>query len=150
MSKFTGNFLASHLKWHMTLTFELMNQYLLCNSFRLPLKHTLESGTMKQQINWNSLEIICRYYTWSIFVSKFCSFYFFLKIKCIWHLNSQILLPVKLLEQNLPMDSAYKSKDVKAAPIRVIQLLYNAGVSRRNIWILSEFLSVSLSLAVIV
>nr|KYP51318.1 Nudix hydrolase 3 [Cajanus cajan] len=33
----------------------------------------------------------------------------------------------KLLEQNLPMDSAYKSKDVNAAPIRVIQLLYNAG-----------------------
>ncbi|ESW18170.1 hypothetical protein PHAVU_006G018900 [Phaseolus vulgaris] len=34
---------------------------------------------------------------------------------------------LQLLEQNLPMDSAYKSKDVKAAPIRVIQLLYNAG-----------------------
>ncbi|KHN30805.1 Nudix hydrolase 3 [Glycine soja] len=32
-----------------------------------------------------------------------------------------------LLEQNLPMDSAYKSEDVNAAPIRVIQLLYNAG-----------------------
>ncbi|KAJ8755200.1 hypothetical protein K2173_018998 [Erythroxylum novogranatense] len=34
---------------------------------------------------------------------------------------------LQLLEQNLPMDSAYKSKDVNAAPIRVIQLLYNAG-----------------------
>ncbi|QCD79253.1 dipeptidyl-peptidase III [Vigna unguiculata] len=34
---------------------------------------------------------------------------------------------LQLLEQNLPMDSAYKSKDVSAAPIRVIQLLYNAG-----------------------
>nr|XP_009380775.1 PREDICTED: nudix hydrolase 3 [Musa acuminata subsp. malaccensis] len=31
------------------------------------------------------------------------------------------------LEQNLPMDSMYKSKDVVAAPIRVIQLVYNAG-----------------------
>ncbi|KAK4583656.1 hypothetical protein RGQ29_021685 [Quercus rubra] len=31
------------------------------------------------------------------------------------------------LEQNLPMDSMYKSEDVIAAPIRVIQLLYNAG-----------------------
>ncbi|WOL08617.1 nudix hydrolase 3 [Canna indica] len=31
------------------------------------------------------------------------------------------------LEQNLPMDSIYKSKDVVAAPIRVIQLIYNAG-----------------------
>ncbi|WVY93292.1 hypothetical protein V8G54_032380, partial [Vigna mungo] len=34
---------------------------------------------------------------------------------------------LQFLEQNLPMDSAYKSKDVSAAPIRVIQLLYNAG-----------------------
>ncbi|KAL5825376.1 hypothetical protein ACOSQ3_021439 [Xanthoceras sorbifolium] len=34
---------------------------------------------------------------------------------------------LQLLEQNLPMDSAYKSKDVIAAPIRVIQLVYNAG-----------------------
>ncbi|XP_027344440.1 nudix hydrolase 3 [Abrus precatorius] len=34
---------------------------------------------------------------------------------------------LQLLEENLPMDSAYKSKDVNAAPIRVIQLLYNAG-----------------------
>ncbi|KAJ8479905.1 hypothetical protein OPV22_023632 [Ensete ventricosum] len=31
------------------------------------------------------------------------------------------------LEQNLPLDSMYKSKDVVAAPIRVIQLVYNAG-----------------------
>ncbi|KAJ0075436.1 hypothetical protein Patl1_34829 [Pistacia atlantica] len=29
--------------------------------------------------------------------------------------------------KNLPMDDAYKSKDVIAAPIRVIQLVYNAG-----------------------
>lgn len=34
---------------------------------------------------------------------------------------------LQLLEQNLPMDSAYKSKSVNAAPIRVIQLLYNSG-----------------------
>ncbi|RDX67268.1 Nudix hydrolase 3, partial [Mucuna pruriens] len=34
---------------------------------------------------------------------------------------------MQLLEQNLPMDNAYKSKDVNAAPIRVIQLIYNAG-----------------------
>ncbi|XP_020266797.1 nudix hydrolase 3 [Asparagus officinalis] len=31
------------------------------------------------------------------------------------------------LEQNLPLDNVYKSKDVVAAPIRVIQLIYNAG-----------------------
>ncbi|KAJ0984916.1 hypothetical protein J5N97_003272 [Dioscorea zingiberensis] len=31
------------------------------------------------------------------------------------------------LEQNLPLDNIYKSKDVAAAPIRVIQLIYNAG-----------------------
>ncbi|GMN48060.1 hypothetical protein TIFTF001_017242 [Ficus carica] len=34
---------------------------------------------------------------------------------------------LQVLEQNLPMDNIYKSKDVIAAPIRVIQLLYNAG-----------------------
>ncbi|KAJ0006703.1 hypothetical protein Pint_30429 [Pistacia integerrima] len=34
---------------------------------------------------------------------------------------------LRVLEQNLPMDDAYKSKDVIAAPIRVIQLVYNAG-----------------------
>ncbi|KAK3219203.1 hypothetical protein Dsin_013173 [Dipteronia sinensis] len=34
---------------------------------------------------------------------------------------------LQLLEENLPMDSAYKSKDVIAAPIRVIQLVYNSG-----------------------
>ncbi|WJX32023.1 Nudix hydrolase 3, variant 2 [Trifolium repens] len=34
---------------------------------------------------------------------------------------------LQLLEQNLPMDNAYKAKHVNAAPIRVIQLLYNAG-----------------------
>ncbi|KAL9242107.1 hypothetical protein vseg_016141 [Gypsophila vaccaria] len=32
-----------------------------------------------------------------------------------------------VLEQNLPMDDKFKSKDVTAAPIRVIQLIYNAG-----------------------
>ncbi|KAL9690340.1 hypothetical protein QQ045_010738 [Rhodiola kirilowii] len=31
------------------------------------------------------------------------------------------------LEENLPLESIYKSKDVIAAPIRVIQLLYNSG-----------------------
>uniref|UniRef100_A0A7N0VMC7 Nudix hydrolase domain-containing protein n=1 Tax=Kalanchoe fedtschenkoi TaxID=63787 RepID=A0A7N0VMC7_KALFE len=31
------------------------------------------------------------------------------------------------LEENLPLESVYKSKDVIAAPIRVIQLLYNSG-----------------------
>eukprot|EP00257_Ricinus_communis_P013454 XP_015570885.1 nudix hydrolase 3 [Ricinus communis] len=34
---------------------------------------------------------------------------------------------LQVLEQNLPMDSSYKSTDVNAAPIRVIQLIYNAG-----------------------
>ncbi|KAI4379246.1 hypothetical protein MLD38_005569 [Melastoma candidum] len=34
---------------------------------------------------------------------------------------------LKVLEQNLPLDNAYKSKDIIAAPIRVIQLVYNAG-----------------------
>ncbi|XP_054782609.1 nudix hydrolase 3-like [Prosopis cineraria] len=34
---------------------------------------------------------------------------------------------LQVLEQNLPMDSAYKSKHVNAAPIRIIQLIYNAG-----------------------
>ncbi|XP_044496382.1 nudix hydrolase 3 isoform X1 [Mangifera indica] len=34
---------------------------------------------------------------------------------------------LQVLEENLPMDDAYKSKDVIAAPIRVIQLVYNAG-----------------------
>ncbi|XP_007023537.2 PREDICTED: nudix hydrolase 3 [Theobroma cacao] len=34
---------------------------------------------------------------------------------------------LQVLEQNLPMDDAYKSKDIIAAPIRVVQLIYNAG-----------------------
>ncbi|XP_024028512.1 nudix hydrolase 3 isoform X1 [Morus notabilis] len=34
---------------------------------------------------------------------------------------------LQVLEQNLPLDNMYKSKDVIAAPIRVINLLYNAG-----------------------
>ncbi|KAJ9178897.1 hypothetical protein P3X46_010743 [Hevea brasiliensis] len=34
---------------------------------------------------------------------------------------------LQVLEQHLPMDDAYKSTDVKAAPIRVIRLIYNAG-----------------------
>ncbi|XP_037491143.1 nudix hydrolase 3 isoform X2 [Jatropha curcas] len=34
---------------------------------------------------------------------------------------------LQVLEQNLPMDNAYKSTNVNAAPIRVIQLIYNAG-----------------------
>ncbi|KAI7726450.1 hypothetical protein M8C21_018340 [Ambrosia artemisiifolia] len=34
---------------------------------------------------------------------------------------------LQLLEQNLPMDNMYKSPDVIAAPIRVIQLVYNSG-----------------------
>ncbi|XP_012067457.2 nudix hydrolase 3, partial [Jatropha curcas] len=34
---------------------------------------------------------------------------------------------LQVLEANLPMDGAYKSKDIIAAPIRVIQLIYNAG-----------------------
>ncbi|CAK7336352.1 unnamed protein product [Dovyalis caffra] len=34
---------------------------------------------------------------------------------------------LQFLEQNLPMDNTYKSKHVNAAPIRVIQLVYNAG-----------------------
>ncbi|TYH47494.1 hypothetical protein ES332_D10G001600v1 [Gossypium tomentosum] len=34
---------------------------------------------------------------------------------------------LQVLEQNLPMDDTYKSKDIIAAPIRVVQLLFNAG-----------------------
>ncbi|XP_043711165.1 nudix hydrolase 3-like [Telopea speciosissima] len=34
---------------------------------------------------------------------------------------------LQVLEQNLPLDNIYKSEDVIAAPIRVIQLVYNAG-----------------------
>ncbi|CAI0420990.1 unnamed protein product [Linum tenue] len=34
---------------------------------------------------------------------------------------------LQVLEQNLPMDNAYKSQDIHVAPIRVIRLLYNAG-----------------------
>ncbi|KAL4194518.1 hypothetical protein AMTRI_Chr05g59730 [Amborella trichopoda] len=34
---------------------------------------------------------------------------------------------LQVLEDNLPLDDTYKSKDVSAAPIRVIQLIYNAG-----------------------
>ncbi|XP_039045320.1 LOW QUALITY PROTEIN: nudix hydrolase 3-like [Hibiscus syriacus] len=34
---------------------------------------------------------------------------------------------LQVLEQNLPMDDAYKSKDIIAAPIRVVQLLFNSG-----------------------
>ncbi|KAL1804221.1 hypothetical protein ACET3Z_032868 [Daucus carota] len=34
---------------------------------------------------------------------------------------------LQVLEKNLPLDDVYKSKDVFAAPIRVVQLLYNAG-----------------------
>lgn len=34
---------------------------------------------------------------------------------------------LQFLEQNLPLDDIYKSKDVVAAPIRVIRLIYNAG-----------------------
>ncbi|PRQ50340.1 putative isopentenyl-diphosphate Delta-isomerase [Rosa chinensis] len=34
---------------------------------------------------------------------------------------------LQFLEQNLPLDDVYKSKEVISAPIRVIELLYNAG-----------------------
>lgn len=34
---------------------------------------------------------------------------------------------LQVLEENLPMENMYKSKDVIAAPIRVIQLVYNSG-----------------------
>ncbi|KAK6129885.1 hypothetical protein DH2020_036356 [Rehmannia glutinosa] len=34
---------------------------------------------------------------------------------------------LQVLEKNLPMDSVYKSEDVIAAPIRVVQLIYNVG-----------------------
>ncbi|KAK6116921.1 hypothetical protein DH2020_049296 [Rehmannia glutinosa] len=34
---------------------------------------------------------------------------------------------LQVLEKNLPMDSVYKLEDVIAAPIRVVQLIYNAG-----------------------
>ncbi|CAH2067922.1 unnamed protein product [Thlaspi arvense] len=34
---------------------------------------------------------------------------------------------LKLLEDHLPLDRIYKSTDVSAAPIRVIQLIYNSG-----------------------
>ncbi|KAJ0770423.1 putative isopentenyl-diphosphate Delta-isomerase [Helianthus annuus] len=34
---------------------------------------------------------------------------------------------LQVLEQNLPMDSIYKSSEVISAPIRVVQLVYNSG-----------------------
>ncbi|KAK1435967.1 hypothetical protein QVD17_01740 [Tagetes erecta] len=34
---------------------------------------------------------------------------------------------LQVLEQNLPMDAIYKSSEVIAAPIRVVQLVYNSG-----------------------
>ncbi|GJR01639.1 NUDIX hydrolase 3 [Tanacetum coccineum] len=34
---------------------------------------------------------------------------------------------LQVLEQNLPMDTIYKSSEVIAAPIRVVQLVYNSG-----------------------
>ncbi|KAI9084519.1 hypothetical protein K1719_033507 [Acacia pycnantha] len=34
---------------------------------------------------------------------------------------------LQVLEQNLPLDKVYKSDHVNAAPIRIIQLIYNAG-----------------------
>ncbi|KAL3818355.1 hypothetical protein ACJIZ3_004260 [Penstemon smallii] len=34
---------------------------------------------------------------------------------------------LQVLEKNLPMDDVYKSEDVIAAPIRVVQLIYNSG-----------------------
>nr|XP_043612989.1 nudix hydrolase 3-like [Erigeron canadensis] len=34
---------------------------------------------------------------------------------------------LQVLEQNLPMDNVYKSTEVMAAPIRVVQLVYNSG-----------------------
>lgn len=34
---------------------------------------------------------------------------------------------LQVLERNLPLDNTYKSKDIIAAPIRVINLLFNAG-----------------------
>ncbi|XP_004303220.1 PREDICTED: nudix hydrolase 3 [Fragaria vesca subsp. vesca] len=34
---------------------------------------------------------------------------------------------LQVLEQNLPLDDVYKSKEVISAPIRVIELVYNAG-----------------------
>ncbi|RVX13510.1 Nudix hydrolase 3 [Vitis vinifera] len=46
------------------------------------------------------------------------------------HATAQLKLfgdNLQVLEQNLPMDDVYKSKEVIAAPIRVIQLVYNAG-----------------------
>ena len=46
------------------------------------------------------------------------------------------------MEDNLPMADEYKSKGVTASPIRVIQLLYNSGVS-----FLDSHISVSLNVA---
>uniref|UniRef100_A0A803KUE1 Nudix hydrolase domain-containing protein n=1 Tax=Chenopodium quinoa TaxID=63459 RepID=A0A803KUE1_CHEQI len=43
-----------------------------------------------------------------------------------------------VLEQNLPMKDTFKSKDVTAAPIRVIQLLYNAGKKRFKMLVLLQ------------
>lgn len=34
---------------------------------------------------------------------------------------------LQVLEKNLPLDNAYKSDDVSAAPIRVVRLIYNSG-----------------------
>ncbi|RYR11444.1 hypothetical protein Ahy_B04g068966 isoform B [Arachis hypogaea] len=58
------------------------------------------------------------------FIVNNCIYFFYL-LHIVTDLRNNFLL--KLLEENLPMDSAYKSKDVNAAPIRVIQLTYNAG-----------------------
>jgi len=52
---------------------------------------------------------------------------YFVLVTVILALISEMLY--QDLEQNLPMDNIYKSKDIVAAPIRVIQLIYNAGVS---------------------
>lgn len=58
------------------------------------------------------------------------AYYYNSSIKKNWNIETQDL------EQNLPLDNIYKSKDVVAAPIRVIQLIYNAGVSFKSSFLL--------------
>jgi hypothetical protein len=77
---------------------------------------------MQQLLKLNFLEITCRYAC--NLKKSFSTFYFISDVK----LTLQIYIKKQQLERNLPMDDYYKSDNVSAAPIRVIRLLFNAGV----------------------
>lgn len=75
-------------------------------------------------MNWqlhmsNSLGTICWYALDFLFM-----FY-----RLLHDMTTNCSLVRQDLEQNLPLDDIFKSKDVVAAPIRVVQLIYNSGVS---------------------